>query len=155
MPRRKVVLLLVVAVALAVGLGVAVVFFELAPAPLPATITAASWQLQAITFDRRRQLPLADHPITLRFHPQDQTASGSAGCNAYSLTYTSDHTDSFRVYADRTTFNTCTPATVMTLESSYLDVLRHMESYHLAGQTLTLMDGNGAVTLTFVLSASS
>jgi heat shock protein HslJ len=136
------------------GLGVAVAFLILAPAPLPATISATSWQLQSMTFDRTRRYPLAEHPITLRFRPQDQTASGSAGCNDYSLTYTSNHSYSVHVYADRTTFVACTPAETMLLESSYLDALRHVASYHVDGRLLTLTDSNGDLTLTYVPSTS-
>lgn len=154
MARRRTILLLLVALLLAVGIGVTVGFFFGSSAPLSTTITATSWQLQSMTFDRTSQRPLAEHPITLRFHPQDQIASGSAGCNEYSLTYTTDHFYGLHVYVDRTTFVTCTPAETMTLESIYLDAFRHVESYHVGGRTLTLTDGNGTVKLTFLSSAS-
>lgn len=153
MARRSVVLL-IVALVLALGISVAVGYFVGSQVSLPATPTATSWQLQSITLDRMQQRPLAEHPITLRFHPQDQTASGSAGCNAYSLAYTSNHFYSLHVYTDRTTFVSCTPAETMSLESIYLDALRHVESYHIDGHTLTLSDGNGDVVLTFLPGTS-
>lgn len=154
MARRRTITLLLVTLVLAIGIGVTVGVFVGPSAPLSATITATSWQLQSMTFDRTSRRPLAEHPITLRFHPQDQTASGSAGCNEYSLTYTTDHFYGLHVYGDRTTFATCTPAETMTLESMYLDALRHVESYHVDGHTLTLSDGNGSVKLTFLSGTS-
>ena len=151
---RRLIMLVAAATVLEVVTGALIALFITGPVSLPDAVTTPTWRLESLSLDGAQQPLITDHPITLRFHAADRTVTGSSACNSYAAAYTTTRLEGFHLYGGKTTLMACTPASVMTLESIYLDALTRVATYHLVGQTLTLRDGNSTVELRFVLSGT-
>lgn len=79
------------------------------------------------------------------------TASGSAGCNSFSGTYTLDG-DSLSFGPLASTQMACIPDEVGDLETAVLAGLDATEAYEVDGETLTLKDGDGETVLTYTVA---
>lgn len=85
--------------------------------------------------------PLSGTKITVTF--EDNTASGSAGCNTYSAAYTSDGS-ALTFQASAATEMACSaPAGVMEQERRYLGFLGDVTAYRIDGSQLWLETGDG------------
>jgi len=83
------------------------------------------------------------------FFGADGQVTGSAGCNNYFGTYTVTG-DRIAIASLGATKMMCgEPSGVMNQESAYLAALEASVMYAIEGSTLTLMDGGGAVMVTF------
>lgn len=143
--------LIVAAITVAVALVVTVVVLVVAPgrsSSAPSTLTGHSWTLTRIVIDGDELIVSDTNPITLSFHSQDQTINGSSGCNSYGGSYAV--TGNQITFADmRSTLMLCFDTGVMELEAAYTDALSRVETYHIAGGTLTLEGAGGQVYLAF------
>jgi heat shock protein HslJ len=113
-----------------------------AAAPLEGTL----WQLEYYG-DQQGELTavLPDSEITAQF--TDGQVGGSAGCNQYFGTYTTDG-DKLTIEVGGTTMMACAPP-LMDQETSYLSVLNTVAAYRISGEQLQLTDAEGAVVLTY------
>ncbi len=119
-----------------------------------ATLTGQPWTLTKLVVDGQEHALSSSYPITLSFESQDNSVSGSAGCNAYGASYTLTGKQlSFE--SMRSTLAFCENDDIMVREFAYLDALGRVESYHLDGDTLTLQGDNGQVLMTFQFTASA
>lgn len=81
----------------------------------------------------------------------DGTLSGSAGCNNYNASYTTDG-DSLQIGPPASTRMMCsTPEGVMEQEAAYLVAIQAAATFERRGNTLTLRDGDGSTLANFVL----
>ena len=96
--------------------------------------------------------PLAGTDLTARFGA-DGSLSGSAGCNTYKSSYTTEkHT--IEIAAPAATRKACAdPAGVMEQESAYLALLPTAVSYRLDGNVLELLAADGTRLVTYALSS--
>jgi heat shock protein HslJ len=86
--------------------------------------------------------PLPDTQVTAVFG-EDGKLSGSAGCNTYSATYTTDR-GAITIGQPAATRKACVkPAGVMEQEQAYLDALPHATSYLVEGSRLSLLTSEG------------
>lgn len=77
---------------------------------------------------------------------------GSAGCNRFSGTYTTDGASALTFGPLATTMKLCDEATDA-FEQSYLAALGMVASYAIDGDALTLSDGSGAAVLSYTRGA--
>ena len=140
MSRRSDLVVATIAVVLVIALAFLVVTAAHAAS---ATLTGQPWTLTQLVVDGQEHALSRRYPITLSFESQDNSFSGSAGCNAYGASYTLTGKQlSFE--SMRSTLAFCENDDVMVREVAYLDALGRVESYHLDGDTLTLQGDNGA-----------
>lgn len=100
-----------------------------------------NWSASAIAGE-----PAAGAEITAGF--DDQTMSGSAGCNRYSGSYEIDGTALTFTSPVVTTLMACDEA-IMTQERRFLQALDSVETFTVEGSTLTLRDSSGRVVVSF------
>ncbi|MBK8047193.1 MAG: META domain-containing protein [Anaerolineales bacterium] len=94
------------------------------------------------------QLPLPGDGITLEFGA-DGNASGSDGCNRYSVPYTVKGSSlTFGASTGITTMMAC-PEVVMTQATAYMDMLASVDKFDARGNQLTLVSG-AKIVATFV-----
>ncbi len=91
--------------------------------------------------------PVPDTPVTLNFDAD--SFYGNDGCNQYR--------GSYQVNGDRITINDSIASTMMACPEpimqqamAYYEALKQAASFKIAGQQLTLLNGNGEVVATFV-----
>jgi heat shock protein HslJ len=121
--------------------GAVAVEFSLSDSP---DLSGTTWQLSlyyvggdAVTS------PLAGTTITANF-TEDGKLTGSAGCNSYFAEYQVDG-DSLSVGPVGSTKKLCMePSGVMEQEAAFLVILETASGYQINGDTLILLDANGA-----------
>jgi heat shock protein HslJ len=112
------------------------------PAAQPGAFAANSWILTTLGGE-----PIQEGVITAEVAEGNQV-SGSAGCNQYSTTYTSDGEN--LEFSDEIVLTRmmCTEP-LMDLESAYLEVLANTARGNVDGNNLTLLDAQGNELATF------
>ena len=120
--------------------------------PAPGEVTTASelegvvWQLLSMMDASGETVDtMADIPVTATFN--DGQLSGNGGCNSYFGSYTVDGS-SLTVTPAGTTMMAC-PEDVMAQEQAFMAALSSSSSYQVTGDTLQIMNSDGAVILTF------
>jgi heat shock protein HslJ len=80
---------------------------------------------------------------------EDETITGSAGCNSYSGTYKVDGNE-IEIELGPLTMMFCEdPEGVMDQESDYLEALQSVTQYKILGEQLVMMDDNGQEVLQY------
>ncbi len=117
-----------------------------------AATPVGSWQVTGLRRGDASTSPLAGTDLTARFGA-DGSLSGSAGCNTYKSSYTTEkHT--IEIAAPAATRKACAdPAGVMEQESAYLALLPTAVSYRLDGNVLELLAADGTRLVTYALSS--
>ncbi len=114
---------------------------------VPAT-TVGNWQVTGLLRGDAFTTPLAGTELTGRFG-DDGALSGSAGCNVFTGSYTSDK-GAIEIPAPAATRKACTePAGVMEQEAAYLDALPMAATYRVDGGSLELMSVDGTRLVTY------
>jgi heat shock protein HslJ len=114
----------------------------------PASLAGSSWVVRSVNNGRQAVVGVpAGVTITARFGT-DGKVSGSAGCNDYNGTYTTDGT-SLSFSPLRTTRKACSPE-IMAEESRFLAALAHVARHQLGQRELDLFDAGGARMATLV-----
>lgn len=113
-----------------------------------ATLDGSAWRLEAFLGGGNRVPVLADTEVTLEF--SGKNLGGSAGCNRYNATYTTDG-DHLSVTPPRQTRMMClSPAGVMEQERRFLSALQAASTYRLStDDQLELLDASGSPTCAF------
>ncbi len=106
------------------------------------TLAGTSWLLASL----KGQNVLPKPQITATFN-EDNTLSGSGGCNSYSASYTVEG-NSLTIGPAISTQMAC-PDPIMSQETAYLTVLGSVATYQIQGNTLELADASGATVATF------
>jgi heat shock protein HslJ len=107
-----------------------------------------SWQATSFLQGNAVSSPLPGTEVTATF-AEDGTLSGSAGCNTYRTTYT---TENGRIEIDppASTKKACAePEGIMEQEMDYLTALPTASRFELAGPTLDLLTAQGTFVATF------
>ena len=111
----------------------------------PGGLAGSAWNV--VSYNNGKQAVvslLADTTISLNFGT-DGRVSGNAGCNEYTGSYTTGGSNLY-VSALATTFKLChKPDGVMVQEQQYVTALSSASTYEIAGDTLTIRDGSGAM----------
>ena len=108
-----------------------------------------SWQVTGLLRGDASTSPLAGTELTARFDDVG-ALTGSAGCNRYTASYTSDK-GTIEITAPAATRRTCaTPAGAMEQETAYLTLLPMAVSYHVDGTLLELLSADGVRLVTLV-----
>ena len=93
--------------------------------------------------------PILDTDLTATFGA-DGSLTGSAGCNNYNATYTSDK-GTIEITEPAATRKFCSePEGVMEQEHAYLSVLPTAVGYHVDGTVLELLSADGTRLVTYV-----
>jgi len=115
----------------------------------PASLVGGNWQVMTYNNGRSAMASaLAGSNITLAFGP-DGNASGTTGCNTYSVPYqVSGNKLTFGPAPAVTTRMMCSqPAGIMDQETAYLAALSKTAAYAIQGNKLTLTDAQGSKTV--------
>lgn len=156
MRRRTLVLALLVVCVLVVVAGVFAAAHAVAG---PESLTNRTWTLTHLTVAGQEQTLVPVHSATIRFRAQDREVMGSGGCNSYGGSYlivgnTLHITNLAMTLMACIEANTLqTDSGIMGQESSYMQAIGEVDSYHLDGNILTLQGNGGRTTLTFRPSA--
>ena len=89
---------------------------------------------------------VADSKITLKF--EQGSASGSAGCNQYRSTYTTNGSK-LEFGITSSTKRACLAQAMNVQETAYLGALTKVAAYEISADRLTLRDGAGSTLLEF------
>lgn len=111
-------------------------------------LNGTSWDLTSYAQNGSMKDVLADTPVTLVFG-ENATASGSAGCNSYSTTYTLNKTAGITFGPTASTLMYCPQKGVMEQESTYLGLLETVRSLKVEDENMTFFDGKGTAVLVF------
>ncbi|WP_209629577.1 META domain-containing protein [Methanofollis sp. W23] len=111
-------------------------------------LNGTSWDLVSYAQNGSMNDVLAGTPVTLVFG-ENATASGSAGCNSYSTTYTLNKTAGITFGPTVSTLMYCPGEGVMEQESAYLGLLDTVRSLKVEDESMTFFDGNGTAVLVF------
>lgn len=111
-------------------------------------LNGTSWDLVSYAQNGSMKDVLADTPVTLVFG-ENTTASGSAGCNSYSTTYTLNKTAGITFGPTASTLMYCPGEGVMEQESAYLGLLDTVRSLKVEDESMTFFDENGTAVLVF------
>jgi heat shock protein HslJ len=117
---------------------------EVPPEPLP--LVGTTWTLTSIASGDAVTSVVSGTEITVEF-ADDETVSGSAGCNRFSGTYT--------VAGDRLSLSPLAATKmacadyVMAQEGVFLDAMTEVASFAIEDAQLTVFDGSGAMLLGF------
>jgi heat shock protein HslJ len=117
---------------------------QVPPEPLP--LVGTTWTLTSIASGDAVMSVVSGTQITVVF-AADETVSGSGGCNRFSGTYT--------LAGDRLSFSSLATTKmacagyVMTQEQVFLDAMGEVASYTIDGAQLSVLDGSGAMLLSF------
>lgn len=136
---------------LADGAGRVILTYTLTPlgTPVPAPLVNTSWHATSFVNESGQTYsPRGLTPVTLIFGA-DGTLYGNAGCNNYVGTYRQTGEDAISIGDLRTTRLYCGIAGVMEIEATYLALLPRMTRYAIAGDTLTLSDADGRLTIAY------
>jgi heat shock protein HslJ len=113
-----------------------------------------SWEATSLLKGTAITGPLAGTKITATFDDAG-TLSGSAGCNTYSATYTTDH-GTITITPPAGTKKLCpTPDGVMEQEAAYLAALPKAGRYQVEGDSLQLLTAEGTFVATFARAPST
>jgi heat shock protein HslJ len=113
----------------------------------PAT-PVGNWQVTGFLRGDAFTSPLAKTELTARFG-EDGVLSGSAGCNTYTASYTSDK-GAMEIALPASTRKACAePAGVMEQEGAYLAVLPTVVNYSVDGHSLEVLSADGTRLATF------
>jgi heat shock protein HslJ len=117
----------------------------------PAT-PVGSWQVTGLLRGDAFTSPLTGIELTARFG-EDGTVEGSAGCNSYGASYTSDK-GALEIDEPAATRKACAdPAGVMEQESAYLALLPMTASFQSDGRSLELLAADGKRLVSYVRDA--
>jgi putative lipoprotein len=147
MRRRGIVIALGLIGVLAVGAILAVLVIAAGSRP-PAALTQPTWTLTQLVVDGQQQELSPTHPATLHFGAGDGKISGSGGCNSIGGTY-SLHGDQLQIGALYSTLIGCLDTVVASQEAAFYAALPRVQTYQVAGTSLTLTGAGGRVQLTF------
>jgi heat shock protein HslJ len=147
MRRRSVIIAVVFVGALLVGAIVAVTVFSALSAPR-ATLTQPIWTLTKLVVDGQEQALPATRPATLHFGARDSHVTGSRGCNTFRASYLLKG-NQVQFGGLSSTAIGCFDAVVTRQESHFLQALLRVQTYEIAGTTLTLRGDGDQVQLTF------
>lgn len=113
-------------------------------APQPQSLSGTSWRVTGYNNGKQAVVSvLAGAEITAAFS-EDGKLSGSAGCNTYNTSFTTDGS-SIQIGPAATTRMMCqTPEGVIEQEAAYLSAIQTAASYQLQGNSLTLKDADGS-----------
>lgn len=113
----------------------------------PDALADTSWSLQTLN----GQPVLAEPAVTLTF--ADGQVGGTDGCNSFSASYT---VNGEKITVDSNMVSTMMACAdpIMQQAGAYTAALMQAATFKIDGQTLTLMDGNGAVSATFAGQSS-
>jgi len=113
------------------------------------TLTETVWHLDAFLTGLETVIStVAGSEITAIFG-EDETITGSAGCNSYSGTYKVDGNE-IEIELGPLTMMFCEdPEGVMDQESDYLEALQSVTQYKILGEQLVMMDDNGQEVLQY------
>jgi heat shock protein HslJ len=107
-----------------------------------AATPVGSWQVTGILQGDSFRSPIPGTEITASFD-EDGTLSGSAGCNTYGATYTTDR-GGIEITEPEATEKACaSPEGIMEQEAAYLAALPSAVSYRIDGRSLTLLSAEG------------
>jgi heat shock protein HslJ len=113
-----------------------------------AATPVGSWQATAILQGDAVKSTLAGTKITALF-AEDGRLSGSAGCNNYTGTYTTDRS-AIEIAQPGATKKACgEPAGVMEQEAAYLAALPKAARFEVDGDSLQLLTARGTIVVTF------
>ena len=108
-----------------------------------------SWQVTGLLTGDAVVSPILDTDLTATFGA-DASLTGSAGCNNYNATYTSDK-GTIEITEPAATRKFCSePEGVMEQEHAYLSVLPTAVGYHVDGTVLELLSADGTRLVTYV-----
>lgn len=108
-----------------------------------AALDGTSWRLTAWSVS---SIDPADFTITAVF--EDGRMGGTAAVNTYGASYEADGDGSLAIGAVTAT-EMAGPEPAMQAEATYFELLRRVRAYRLAGEELTLLDGDGNEVLIF------
>jgi heat shock protein HslJ len=110
------------------------------------------WEATAFLSGNALSSPLLGTKITARF-ADDGTLTGSAGCNTYRTTYTTDR-GGIEISPPSATRKTCAgPEGVMEQEAAYLAALPTSVQYRVDGGSLALLSADGTYVVSFTRAA--
>ncbi len=111
---------------------------------------AGTWQVTGYNESEEAfRSVVIDTTLTAEFG-EDGTLSGSAGCNDYTASYTTESTD-LTIEGLEATKRTCdAPEGIMEQEAAFLDALKRSVTYEVLGAELTLYDEEGMQMVTAV-----
>jgi heat shock protein HslJ len=113
-----------------------------------AAIPVGSWQATAFLQDDAVASLIAGSEITASF-AEDGMLSGSAGCNTYRTTYTTDR-GGIEIDPPASTKKACAePKGIMEQEAAFLTALPTAVRYEVAGPSLELLTDEGTIVATF------
>ena len=151
MRRGIIFIMLAAVVALGIGAGVA---YAVASRSAGAALAGSTWTLTRLEVDGQVRKPLAaKRAPTISFQHNGQF-NGFSGCNSYGGDYALDG-DRVTLSDQHMTLVACvepgltTDSDTMTFEATYIQALSRVTIYRVSGDTLTLSDGRGAVSMTF------
>ena len=134
----------IVAVAMLAGCGAGTVTQD-------PTRLAGDWMATAIRSGSGGSAVLATGPApTARF--ADGTVSGSGGVNTYRSAYHTTGPDAITITLGAVT-KTAGPAAIMDQENAYLSAVADARRYRMSGDSLELLDADGATILRYVRAA--
>ena len=117
-----------------------------------AATPVGSWQVTGLRRGDASTSPIAGTDLTARFGA-DGSLSGSAGCNTYRTSYTTDKR-AIEIGPPAVTRKACAePAGVMEQETAYLALLPTAVSYRLDGNVLELLAADGTRLVTYTRSS--
>ena len=126
--------------------GPATLSFSREASPEPVPLVGTTWTLTSVAAGDTVMSVVSGTEITAEF-ADDETVSGSAGCNRFSGTYSAAGAElSFSALA--TTKMACA-GYVMAQERVFLDAMSDVSSFVIDGEQLTLSDGSGGALLGF------
>lgn len=113
---------------------------------------SGSWQATSFLQDDAVASLIAGTEITASFS-EDGTLSGSAGCNTYRTTYTTEK-GRIEIEPPASTKKACAePEGIMEQEAAFLTALPTAARYEVAGPTLSLLTAEGTIVATFTRAA--
>ncbi len=106
------------------------------------------WILRSFAQQEDINPPLAVHPVTAFFKPEDDTLSGVAGCNNYFTSYEVDGAQ-MAINASIGATRMMCPEPQIALENAYLAALENVSSFEIDSDALKIMDKDGNPLLVF------
>jgi heat shock protein HslJ len=113
-----------------------------------------TWEATGILQENAVSSPIAGTEITASF-AESGALTGSAGCNTYTATYTTDR-GAIEIAQPAATEMACSePAGVMEPEAAYLAALPNAVRYRISGRSLELLTAEGTLVVTYARSETS
>jgi len=115
-------------------------------------LAGSSWDLLAYNNGTGGfESAVIDTPVTAMFG-EDDTLTGSAGCNTYNASWTASD-GSIEIGPAASTLMACADEQVMAQETRYLELLGLAETYRVDSEALEMFDADGTRILQYVRSA--